>query len=69
MKKETELSVLVALLLLLTYGFGYWTGFSQAQKARRVIVALDATDTQQASDKPRYEPYFTKQNQIQGKVK
>ena len=68
-KKKMELSVLVGLLLLLTYGLGYWTGFSHAQKGRRVIVAVDVTDSQQSSGKAEYDPYFTKQNPIPDRVK
>ena len=68
MKKKIGLSVLLMLLLLLTYGLGYRTGFSHAQKGRRVIVALDATDSQQPSGKGEYESYFTKQNPVPDRV-
>ena len=69
MTQKIALSVVVVMLLLLTYGLGYWTGYSRAQKARRVIVAMDTTDSQQRSGKAEYEPYFTKQNAIPDKVK
>ena len=63
------MSVLVVLMLLLTFGLGYWTGFSHTQNASRVIVAMDTADSQQSSGKVEYEPYFTKQNQIPSTVK
>ena len=63
------MSVLAVLLLLFTYGLGYWTGFSHAQKGPRVIVAMDTADSQQVSGKAEYEPYFTKQNAIPDHVK
>jgi len=50
-KKRIAVSVLVVLMLLLTFGLGYWTGFSHAQKAPRVIVAMDTADSQQSSGK------------------
>ena len=68
-KKRIAVSVLVVLMLLLTFGLGYWTGLSHAQKAPRVIVAMDTADSQQSSGKAEYEPYFTKQNQVPGTVK
>ena len=69
MRKKTALSVLVVLLLPLTYGLGYWTGFSHARKGPRVIVAMDTADSQRSAGKAEYEPYFTKQNSIPDKVK
>ena len=68
-KKKIPLSVLVVLLLLLTYGLGYWTGFSHAPKGLRAIVAMDMADSQQSSGKAEYDPYFTKQNPIPDTVK
>jgi len=68
-KKKILPSVLVVLLLLFTYGIGYWTGLSHAQKGPRVVAAIDAYDRQQSSGKAEYEPFFTKQNPIPVKVK
>ncbi len=68
-KKKIALSVLVVVVVLLTYGLGYWTGFSHAQKGPRVIVAMDTADSQQPSGKAEYEPYFTEHNPIPDKVK
>ncbi len=69
-KRKILLSVVVVLLLPLTYGLGYWTGFSHAQKRPRVIVAMDTADSQQQSPgKMGYDPYSTKQNPIPDKVK
>lgn len=67
--KKIALSVLVVLMLLLTFGLGYWTGFSHARKAPRVIVAMDTADGQSSSGQAEYDPYFTKQNQIPDRVK
>ena len=69
MKKKIALSVVLMLLLLLTYGLGYWTGFSRAQSRPRLIVGRDTADNQQSSLKSEYEPYFTQQNRIPDKVK
>lgn len=61
--------MLVVLLLPLTYGLGYWTGSSHAQKVPGVIVAMDTADSQQSSGRVEYEPYFTKRNLIPDKVR
>ncbi len=64
MKKKIVLSMTGVLLLLFIYGLGYWSGFSQARKGVRVVVARDTSDIKQSSGKTEYEPYFTKQNAI-----
>jgi flagellar basal body-associated protein FliL len=69
MKKKIVLSLIAVLVLVLTYGLGYWSGFSHARKAVRAMVARDTSDSQQSSGKAEYEPYFTKQNPIAGRVK
>lgn len=68
-KKKLVQSVLVVLLLLLTYGLGYWNGFSHARKGPHVTVARDTADSQQSSGKAEYDPFFTKQNPIPDTVK
>ena len=67
--KKIALTVIFLLMLLLTYGLGYWAGFSRARKVPRVVVAMDTADTQQSSGKAGYGPYFTKENPIPDKVK
>jgi len=69
MKKKLVLSLIAVLLLLLTFGLGYWSGFPQARKGVRVIVARDTSDSRQSSGKAEYQPYFTKQNPIPDRVK
>ena len=69
MKKKIVSSLIAVLLLMLTYGLGYWSGFSQARKDVRVMIVSDANDSQQLSGKSEYEPYFTKQNSIPDRVK
>jgi hypothetical protein len=69
MKRKMVLSLIALLLLLLSYGFGYWNGFSHAQRGVCVVVARDASDSQQSSGKQGYEPYFSKQNAISDKVR
>ena len=69
MKKRIVLSLIALLVLVLTYGLGYWSGLSHARKGVRVMVARDTSDSQQASGKAEYEPYFTKQNPIPDRVK
>ena len=55
-RKKIVLSVLVVVLLLFSFGLGYWAGLSQARKGSRVIVAMDAADSQQSSGKAEYDP-------------
>lgn len=69
MKKRIVLGLIAVLVLVLTYGLGYWSGFSRARRGVRVMVARDTSDSQQSSGKAEYEPYFTKQNPIPGRVK
>ena len=69
MKKRIVLSLNAVLVLVLTYGLSYWSGFSHAGKGVRVMVARDTSDSQQSSGKAEYEPYFTKQNPIPDRVK
>jgi hypothetical protein len=69
MKKKIVLSLIGVLMLVLSYGLGYWSGFSHARKGVRVMVARDTSDSQQSSGKAEYEPYFTKQNPIPDRVK
>ena len=69
MKKRIVLSLIAVLVLVLSYGLGYWSGFSHARKGVRVTVARDTSDSQQSSGKAEYEPYFTKQNPIPDRVK
>jgi hypothetical protein len=59
---------MAAFLLLLSYGLGYWSGFSHARKGVRTVVARDTSDSLQSSGKSVYEPYFTRQNPIPDKV-
>ena len=68
-KKKIELSVLLMLLLLLTFGLGYWAGISRARKVASVIVAIDTADSKQSSGKSGYDPYYSKQNAIPDRVK
>ncbi len=67
--KKIALNVIFLLMLLFTYGLGYWAGFSHARKVPRVVVAKDTADNQPSSGNAGYEPYFTKQNSIPDKVK
>jgi len=69
MKKKIVLSLLAVLILLFTYGLGFWSGFSHARKGLQVVVARDTSNSQQSSSKGEYEPYFTKQNPIPDRVK
>jgi hypothetical protein len=68
-KRRIAVSVVVVLLLLMAFGLGYQAGLSHARKAPREIVAKDTADGQQSSGKAEYDPYFAKQNQIDGRVK
>ena len=69
MKKRIVLSVIAVLVLVLTYGLGYWSGLSHARKGVRVMVARDTSDNKRSLGKAEYEPYFTKQNPIPDRVK
>ena len=69
MKKKIVLSLIAVLVLVFTYGLGYWSGFSHARKGVRVMVARDTSDSQKSSGKAGYEPYFTKQNPIPDRMK
>jgi hypothetical protein len=68
MKEKITSSLVAVVLLLLTYGLGYWNGFSHAQKGVRVVVARDTSDRPQSSGKAEYEPYLTRQNAIPDKA-
>ena len=69
MKKRIVLSVIAVLVLVLTYGLGYWSGLSHVRKGVPVMVARDTSDSQRSSGKAEHEPYFTKQNPISDRVK
>ena len=69
MKRTISLSTFAVIVLLLTYGLGYWSGPSHAQRGLRVIMARDTGDSPQSRGKADYEPYFTRQNAIPDKVK
>jgi len=69
MRTKLVLSLVAALLLVFSYGLGYWSGFSHARKGVRVVVERDSSDAQQPSGKTEYEPYFTKQNPIPDRVR
>jgi hypothetical protein len=69
MKKKMVVRLVAVPLLLLTYGLGYWSGFSHAQKGVRVTFALDTRDAPSSSGKPGFDPYFAGKNTIPDKVK
>ena len=70
MKRKLLSRLMLVLVVILAYGLGYWSGFSRAQNAPRVIVGRDTADSRISSaGKEGYEPVFTKRNQIPDKVK
>jgi cbb3-type cytochrome oxidase subunit 3 len=61
---------LILMLLLLVFGGGYWSGFSDAQKGTRDLAGIDANDSQSTTTaKAEYQPYFTQRNHIPDKVR
>ena len=70
MRKRIAYALIIALLLLLSFGAGYWSGFSHARSGTRIIVQRDSSDIPGVTTaKTEYEPYFTKQNPIPDRVR
>ena len=73
MKKQTRSILIWVLLLLTTYGFGYWTGSFRAPRGPRIIVARDQSDISPrfggGSVQSFYDPYFTPRNSMPDKVR
>ena len=69
MKKKMLLSLAAVLVLLFSYGLGYWNGFAHARRGIPVAVARDMGDSPRAPGKAEYEPYFARQNLPPDRVK
>lgn len=73
MKKQIRSNLIWVVLLLTTYGLGYWTGSSRTLRRPGINIARDQSDISPLlagkSVQSFYDPYFTPRNAIPNRAR